>query len=99
VDNGFDTILAMTGAAALDELESDSGRFDVLLTDVRMAGGMDGWYVARRARVLKPDLPVIYPDWRQRKPMADGRHTKSLLLQKPFSEGKLVSTLGMLLCR
>jgi CheY-like chemotaxis protein len=33
---------------------------DLLFTDVNLCGGMDGTTLARRARQLRPDLPVIY---------------------------------------
>ena len=38
---------------------------DILFTDVNLAGGMDGATLARRARELRPDLPVIYTSGRQ----------------------------------
>ena len=33
---------------------------DALITDIRMPGECDGWELARRARALRPNLPVIY---------------------------------------
>ena len=38
---------------------------DILFTDVVLAGVMDGATLARRARELRPDLPVIYTSGRQ----------------------------------
>jgi CheY-like chemotaxis protein len=37
---------------------------DVLFTDINLAGGMDGTTLARRAREILPDLPVVYASGR-----------------------------------
>lgn len=82
-DAGYDVLTAPDGKSALSELERDSARFDCLITDIRMPG-MDGWSVAKRARELRPDLPVIYTtgdsddEW-----MAKGVSDSSVL-NKPF---------------
>ena len=55
---GFRVIEAATGEAALAHLAIDP--IDLLFTDIRLPGSIDGWQVARRARDLYPDLPVIY---------------------------------------
>ena len=34
--------------------------FDLLFTDIRMPGDIDGWELARRARELVPTIKVIY---------------------------------------
>ena len=57
-DAGFRVIEAATGEAALAHLALDA--IDLLFTDVRLPGAIDGWRVARRARELHPGLPVIY---------------------------------------
>jgi CheY-like chemotaxis protein len=44
--------------AALDLLEAGH-RFDVLLSDIIMPGGMNGIDLARRVRARWPDLPVL----------------------------------------
>ena len=51
---------------ALDALRRlASGRtIDILFTDINLAGGVDGATLARRARQLLPDLPVIYTSGR-----------------------------------
>jgi len=33
---------------------------DVLFTDIRLPGDLDGWRLAATAREAKPELPVIY---------------------------------------
>jgi|HubBroStandDraft_6_1064221.scaffolds.fasta_scaffold1229950_2 CheY-like chemotaxis protein len=58
-DAGFNVLEAESGEAALALLESDPS-IEILFTDIRLAGFLDGWQVAQRARALNPELHVIY---------------------------------------
>jgi CheY-like chemotaxis protein len=59
VDAGFDVLDAEIGDAAIAIL--DSGRpIDVLFTDIRLPGALDGWQIAQRAREVYPGIHVIY---------------------------------------
>jgi CheY-like chemotaxis protein len=55
---GFSVFTATSGADAL--LHLASAPVDVLFTDIDLPNGMDGMTLARRARELLPDLPVVY---------------------------------------
>jgi CheY-like chemotaxis protein len=55
---GFSVHTAISGTDALQYLAS--AQVDVLFTDINLPGGMDGITLARRARELLPDLPVVY---------------------------------------
>lgn len=55
---GYETTLASDGPEALAALEA-RGPFDLLLTD-QMMPAMNGDEVARRARLGRPDLKVLY---------------------------------------
>ena len=57
-EEGFDVIHAANGEEAL----AWCGRrvADVLITDIMLAGSVDGWQVAERCREHVPGLPVIY---------------------------------------
>jgi CheY-like chemotaxis protein len=63
-DLGHDTLEAPSGERALAVLESGE-RIDLLMTDHAMPG-ISGIELARRARRLHPDLPILiatgYPD-------------------------------------
>ena len=59
IDAGYDVVEVASGDAALSALRDDPG-FDVLLTDIRMPGGTDGWELAEAARLLNPDIAVVY---------------------------------------
>jgi CheY-like chemotaxis protein len=56
---GFAVLEAETGEAALSIIESDQ-TVDVLFTDIRLPGELDGWRLAAMAHEAKPGLPVIY---------------------------------------
>jgi len=57
-EQGFIVCAVANGSDALSHLAS--GDVDILFTDVNLPGGMDGMMLARRAREMKPDLPVVY---------------------------------------
>lgn len=56
---GFDVVEASDGSEALDALNSCDG-IDLLFTDIRMPGPLNGWDVAEQARNMRPGIPVIY---------------------------------------
>jgi len=56
---GFSVLEADTGEAALSIINS-GGIVDVLFTDIRLPGDLDGWRLAATAREARPELPVIY---------------------------------------
>jgi CheY-like chemotaxis protein len=56
---GYHVLSALTGEEALAFLSADEP-IDLLFTDIRLPGGLDGWRLAEAARQLRPGLPVIY---------------------------------------
>ena len=73
--------------------------FQVLVTDIRMAGVADGWAVAAKARELMPKIQVVYltgdsmDDWRSK------GVPESVLLTKPFLPAQVVTAVTTLLNR
>ncbi|WP_284946214.1 response regulator [Acidisoma cladoniae] len=57
-DEGFEVLEASDGDEAVSQLR-DPDHVDVLFTDVRMPGELDGIALAMRAREMSPGLPVI----------------------------------------
>ena len=84
--DGHDVVANGDGAEALEALSRDQGRFDLLLTDIRMPI-MDGIALALAAGRDHPELPILlmtgYADQRER------AHGLQLLIHdvisKPFS--------------
>jgi two-component system cell cycle response regulator CpdR len=60
VEAGFDVSDVAAGGTALSDIEADPSRFSGLVTDINLGKGPDGWEIARRARELLPNLPVVY---------------------------------------
>ncbi len=58
-DFGYASLEAHDGPAGLKLLQS-SARVDLLVTDVGLPGGMNGRQVADAARVLRPELKVLF---------------------------------------
>jgi len=58
-DAGHAVTTAGSGDDALALLR-DGAPFDVLFTDIRMPGEIDGWQLAREAKQLIPALKVIF---------------------------------------
>ena len=56
---GYRAIAAATGAEALEALAGGAG-IDLLLTDIRMPGGLHGPALAKEARRLRPQLKVLF---------------------------------------
>ena len=59
-DMGYRVLATMRGDEALKQLEAAALGIDLLITDIRLPGALDGWTIAEEARRIKPELPVIY---------------------------------------
>ncbi len=58
-DLGFSVSSAASGDEAAEMIAAGK-TFDLLVTDIRMPGAIDGWELARRAKAALPDLAIIY---------------------------------------
>jgi DNA-binding response OmpR family regulator len=57
---GHWVVRARSGLEALSRLTPKAPPVDLVVTEVDLGGGPDGWQVSRRARLRWPGLPVIY---------------------------------------
>jgi two-component system OmpR family response regulator len=83
VEQGFAVCTASNGADALRLLAS--APVDVLFTDINLPGDMDGTTLARRARELLPDLPVVYASGRVNMLDSPLRVPGSIFVAKPYA--------------
>jgi CheY-like chemotaxis protein len=92
---GHEVKTACDGGEALDVLQRDAGRFDLLLTDIRMPL-MDGIALALAAARDFPDLTIMlmtgYADQRERAHGLDALIHD--VIQKPFSLATLRSAVA-----
>ena len=85
-EEGFDVIHAKDGEEALAWCGRRAA--DVLVTDIRLPGKVDGWQIAERCREHHPELAVIYATGFS--PVEPRPVAGSLLLQKPFHPQEIV---------
>ena len=60
MDQGLDVWSVGDDLSAYQVLSQEAGRIAVLLTDINLGAGTNGFDVARRARSLNADIEVIY---------------------------------------
>lgn len=83
---GYSAIEAADGAGALAILGS-SMEIDLLVTDVGLPGGMNGRQVAEAARMVRPDLKVLFvTGFAEQSVLADGELPPGMaVMTKPFT--------------
>lgn len=97
VDEGLQPAIAATGEEAITLLKSDQSGYQVLVTDIRLLGRIDGWEVARTARQLDPTFPVVYITGVGADRWDSEGVPRSILLRKPFASADLVTAIQQLL--
>jgi DNA-binding response OmpR family regulator len=90
--DGHEITIALDGLEAWKLFESEPGRWDMLITDIRMPK-LDGVNLARRVRAHGSGVPVLFisghgelPDIHELSPAA--------FLAKPFNHATLVATMA-----
>jgi CheY-like chemotaxis protein len=88
---GYLTVEARDGHAALALIEQGP-EIELVLSDVVMPGGMSGLELARKLRLLRPELPVVlatgYAQWD-----ADVADEDFVFIAKPYRRAALARTL------
>ena len=59
-EGGFEPAIAPSGEEAVTLLKGRKTKYRALVTDIHLRGKMDGWDVARQAREIDPEFPVVY---------------------------------------
>ena len=97
--SGYYTLLAASGAEALQVAENYGGEIQLLVTDVILPSEMDGKEVAQRLQEVRPKLKVIYiSGYNEVLVTADGRlGPGAILLEKPFSLAVLLGKVRQVL--
>ena len=98
-DRGFAVVSARSGGEALSILGSGFPEISVLVADIRIGDGIDGWEIARCAREITPGLPIVYVTGDSAGAWEDQGVTASVLLQKPFTRFELADAIGSVLDR
>ena len=84
-DCGFKILEAGNAQEALEMIQSDQSQIDLVFSDVRMPGEIDGFGLSKWIRENRPDLPVILVSGDTKK--SDVAHelcTEEPFLRKPY---------------
>jgi len=93
-DGGFVVFTAADGASAVRLLEASDADYRALVTDVNLSpGGLTGWDVARRARELRSDVPVVYTTGEAADDWTAMGVPNSVLVPKPFAPAQIITAL------
>ena len=95
---GYEVRTLTTGNEGLNALE-ERGSFDVLVTNIRLADGPDGWALARRAREINPSIGVLYVSGDSASAHDREGVEGSLMLTKPFLPDEVCEAIGSILKR
>ena len=91
---GFEVFDVGTAAAALDAIETRARPFSILVTDLHLAGSVDGLAIARSMRTHFPAVPVVVATGRPDVLGEEG--VPFTLLAKPYGVSDLVRTVTRL---
>jgi DNA-binding response OmpR family regulator len=95
---GYAVATALDAENAIAMIEAGDANFRAVVTDINLAaGGLTGWDVARRARELSGDFPVVYMSGASASEWASNGVPNSLIIAKPFAIGQIVTAVSQLL--
>jgi CheY-like chemotaxis protein len=95
-DAGYSTSGAANGEEAIAMLETNAA-YGAVVTDISLGGATTGWDVARRARELLPDVPVLYVTSTASAEWTAKGVPGSILVQKPFAPAQIIAGMSRLL--
>jgi DNA-binding response OmpR family regulator len=98
-EGGFKAEATSSGEEAVTLFLGKKEKYRALITDINLSGRLDGWEVAKRARELNPEIPVIYMSGAAADQWASHGVPNSLLLNKPFAPAQIVTAVAQLLNR
>lgn len=96
-EGGFRADIIASGEEAIATLQAHQGKHRLLITDINLRGPLTGWDVAKCARELNPDIPVIYMTGAGADQWPSLGVPNSLLLNKPFAPAQIVTAVAQLL--
>ena len=94
---GFETAIAPSAEEAVTLLKGKVMTYRALVTDINLRGRMTGWDVAREARQIDPEFPIVYMTGAAADDWASHGVPNSILLVKPFAPAQLVTAVSQLL--
>nr|WP_249156761.1 response regulator [Bradyrhizobium sp. KB893862 SZCCT0404] len=96
-EGGFENEIVASGEKAIALLQDEPTKYRALLTDINLNGQLTGWDVAKRARELNPEMPVIYMTGAAADEWPSHGVPNSILLNKPFAPAQVVTAVSQLI--
>ena len=97
-EGGFAVATSLEGAEAIEMLGVRAADYRALVTDVHLPPGkLTGWDVAKRARELNPEIPVVYMTGAGGHDWAANGVPNSVMVLKPFAAAQVVTAVSQLL--
>jgi DNA-binding response OmpR family regulator len=94
---GFEMELAGNGHGALSMLEDKQSSIRGVVSDINLGEGPSGWDIARRARELIPQIPVVYMSGASQQEWTSQGVPNSTFVGKPFAPAQIVTAISALL--
>jgi len=94
---GYTVLPVQVASEALTLLDSRSAELSGLITDIRLPGDADGWEIARHARELRADLPVVYTTGDSAADWPVQGVPNSVVVQKPYAGAQLLTAISTLM--
>jgi DNA-binding response OmpR family regulator len=94
---GFETAIAPSAEEAVTLIKGKVMNYRALVTDINLKGHMTGWEVAKQARQIEPEFPIIYMTGAAADDWTSHGVPNSILLVKPFASAQLVTAVSQLL--
>ena len=96
-DGGFEVAIAPSGEEAMTLLTGLKGKYVALVTDINLSAKIDGWQVAKHARQIDSQFPVVYMTGASADDWGANGVPNSVLLTKPFAPAQLITAVSQLL--
>lgn len=93
---GFAVEHVLNGRLAIMALQKRAEEYVALLTDVRLPE-VDGWLIAKRAREMRHDIPVVYVSGDSAVDWSANGVEGSVMLQKPVTNQEVIATIRALI--
>lgn len=94
---GYAVVAVASGTEAFEEMGEDVSSFRAVITDIRLGAGPDGWDVARRARQIASEIPIVYMSGDSSHDWSAKGVPRSVMLAKPFAAGQVVTAVSTLI--
>ena len=98
IEGGFEVAVVTSGERAVELLDGSEAKYRALVTDVNLGRDkMDGWGVAKHAREIEPEFPIVYITGDSAADWGSKGVPNSILLTKPFAPAQLLTAVFQLL--